>query len=150
MLEVKGIQNGIVLDHIASGNGLKVFDKLQLAKVEYPVVLLMNVESRQLGRKDIIKIENTFDVDLTILGLIDANISVCLIKDGKVIEKQKVVLPKEIKGLIQCKNPGASPTMTIISSRCSSWWGKSPWNTCAATARKSRSTMYSPFPPVRP
>jgi len=105
MLEVKGIQNGIVLDHIASGNGLKVFDKLQLAKVEYPVVLLMNVESRQLGRKDIIKIENTFDVDLTILGLIDANISVCLIKDGKVIEKQKVVLPKEIKGLIQCKNP---------------------------------------------
>jgi len=105
MLEVKGIQNGIVLDHISSGNGLKVFDKLQLAKVEYPVVLLMNVESRQLGRKDIIKIENTFDVDLTILGLIDANISVCLIKDGKVIEKQKVVLPKEIKGLIQCKNP---------------------------------------------
>lgn len=105
MLEVKGIQNGIVLDHIASGNGLKVFDKLQLARVEYPVVLLMNVESRQLGRKDIIKIENTFDVDLTILGLIDANISVCIIKDGKVVEKKKVVLPAEIKGLIQCKNP---------------------------------------------
>lgn len=105
MLEVKGIQNGIVLDHIASGNGLKVFDKLQLAKVESPVVLLMNVESNLLGRKDIIKIENTFDVDLTILGLIDANISVCIIKDGRVVEKKKVVLPKEIKGLITCKNP---------------------------------------------
>lgn len=105
MLEVKGIQNGIVLDHIASGNGLKVFDKLQLAKVEYPVVLLMNVESSQLGRKDIIKIENTFDVDLTILGLIDANISVCIIKDGRVVEKKKVVLPTEIRGLITCKNP---------------------------------------------
>lgn len=105
MLEVKGIQNGIVLDHIASGNGLKVFDKLQLAKVESPVVLLMNVESNQLGRKDIIKIENTFDVDLTILGLIDANISVCIIKDGRVVEKKKVVLPREIKGLITCKNP---------------------------------------------
>lgn len=105
MLEVKGIQNGIVLDHIASGNGLKVFDKLQLAKVESPVVLLMNVESNLLGRKDIIKIENTFDVDLTILGLIDSNISVCIIKEGRVVEKKKVVLPKEIKGLITCKNP---------------------------------------------
>lgn len=105
MLEVKGIQNGIVLDHISSGNGLKVFDKLQLAKVESPVVLLMNVESNHLGRKDIIKIENTFDVDLTILGLIDANISVCIIKDGRVVEKKTVVLPKEIKGLITCKNP---------------------------------------------
>ncbi|TLM98829.1 aspartate carbamoyltransferase regulatory subunit, partial [bacterium] len=105
MLEVKGIQNGIVLDHIASGNGLKVFDKLQLAKVESPVVLLMNVESNLLGRKDIIKIENTFDVDLTILGLIDSNISVCIIKDGRVVEKKKVFLPKEIKGLITCKNP---------------------------------------------
>lgn len=105
MLEVKGIQNGIVLDHISSGNGLKVFDKLQLAKVESPVVLLMNAESNLLGRKDIIKIENTFDVDLTILGLIDANISVCIIKDGRVVEKKTVVLPKEIKGLITCKNP---------------------------------------------
>ncbi len=105
MLEVKGIQNGIVLDHIASGNGLKVFDKLQLAKVESPVVLLMNVESKQLGRKDIIKIENTFDVDLTILGLIDSNISVCIIKDGRVVEKKKVVLPTMIHGLITCKNP---------------------------------------------
>lgn len=105
MLEVKGIHNGIVLDHIASGNGLKVFDKLQLAKVESPVVLLMNVESNLLGRKDIIKIENTFNVDLTILGLIDANISVCIIKDGRVVEKKKVVLPTEIKGLITCQNP---------------------------------------------
>lgn len=105
MLEVKGIQNGIVLDHIASGHGLKVFAKLQLEKVESPVVLLMNVESNLLGRKDIIKIENTFDVDLTILGLIDSNISVCIIKDGRVVEKKKVVLPKEIRGLITCKNP---------------------------------------------
>ncbi len=83
MLEVKGIENGIVLDHIASGNGLKVFDKLNLANSEYPVVLVMNVESQRLGKKDIIKIENTFDVDLDILGLIDANISVCVIKTEK-------------------------------------------------------------------
>jgi len=105
MLEVKGIQNGIVLDHIASGKGLKVFDKLQLAKFEYPVVLLMNVESSLMGRKDIIKIENTFDVDLNILGLIDSNITVCVVKDGHVVEKKNAILPKEITGLITCHNP---------------------------------------------
>jgi len=105
MLEVKGIENGIVLDHITSGNGLKVFDKMNLAEVDYPVVLVMNVESKRLGRKDIIKIENTFDVDLTILGLIDSNISVNLIKNGKLVDKKQAILPEIIHGLIECHNP---------------------------------------------
>lgn len=125
MLEVKGIENGIVLDHITSGNGLKVFDKLNLANSEYPVVLVMNVESKRLGRKDIIKIENTFDVDLDILGLIDANITVCMIKNGKVADKLQAVLPKEIKGLVKCKNPRCitnfddyiEPTFKLISEK---------------------------------
>ncbi len=123
MLEVKGIENGIVLDHIASGNGLKVFDKLNLANSEYPVVLVMNVESQRLGKKDIIKIENTFDVDLDILGLIDANISVCVIKNGKVADKLQAVLPKELRGLLECENPRCitnfddyiQPTFKLIS-----------------------------------
>ena len=84
MLEVKQIFNGIVIDHIKSGNGLKIFNKLELFKADSPVVLLINVESKQLGKKDIIKIENTFDVDLNLLGLIDENISINFIKDGKV------------------------------------------------------------------
>ena len=105
MLEVKGIDNGIVLDHITSGNGLKVFDKLKLAEVDYPVVLVMNVESKRLGRKDIIKIENTFDVDLTVLGLIDSNISVNVIKNGKLVDKKQAILPETIHGLIKCQNP---------------------------------------------
>ena len=105
MLEVKGIQNGIVLDHISAGSGLVVFNKLFKDIEDHPIVLLMNVESKHKGRKDIIKIENTVDVDLDILGLIDTNITVNIIKDGKVFEKKKVVIPQKLKGLLQCENP---------------------------------------------
>lgn len=123
MLEVKQIQNGIVIDHIKSGNGLKIFNKLKLYKTESPVVLLMNVESKLLGKKDIIKIENTFDIDLNLLGLIDENISINFIKDGKLIDKKKVAIPEKVKGLIECKNPRCitnsddymKPTFILIS-----------------------------------
>ncbi|SKC85795.1 aspartate carbamoyltransferase regulatory subunit [Maledivibacter halophilus] len=105
MLEVKQIENGIVIDHIKSGNGLKIFNKLELYKAESPVVLLINVESKVLGKKDIIKIENTFDIDLNLLGLIDENISINFIKDGKLIDKKRVCIPEKVKGLIKCQNP---------------------------------------------
>ncbi len=95
MLEVKGIDNGIVLDHITAGNGIKVFNKLFSEQTDYPVVLVLNVESGILGRKDIIKIENKFDVDLDALGLIDENITVNIIRDGKRIDKQKVSIPEK-------------------------------------------------------
>jgi aspartate carbamoyltransferase regulatory subunit len=123
MLEVKQIKNGIVIDHIKSGNGLKIFNKLQLYKAESPVVLLINVESKILGKKDIIKIENTFNVDLNLLGLIDENISINFIKNGKVIDKKKVVIPEKVEGLLTCKNPRCitnsddymKPTFELVS-----------------------------------
>ena len=82
MLEVKGIDNGIVIDHINAGNGLKIFNLL-FTDTEQPVVLLMNVKSEQLGRKDIIKVENIFDVNLDLLGLLDQKITINVIRDGK-------------------------------------------------------------------
>lgn len=105
MLEVKSIRNGIVIDHIKAGNGLKIFSRLFADASEYPIVLVMNVESSILGRKDIIKIENAFDVDIDFLGLLDSNISVNFIKDEKVVEKRTANLPKEVKGLFKCPNP---------------------------------------------
>ena len=104
MLEVKGIENGIVIDHIQSGKGLKVFNRL-FSDTDNPVVLLMNVASKQLGSKDIIKIENTFDVDMNILGIIDPNITVNIIKDSKLIKKLKAEIPKSLKGGLKCQNP---------------------------------------------
>ncbi len=105
MLEVKGIENGIVLDHITAGKGIKVFNKLFSDQTDYPVVLVMNVQSNVQGRKDIIKIENRFDVDLDALGLIDENIVVNVIREGKLSEKKTVSIPKKVTGLFDCKNP---------------------------------------------
>lgn len=123
MLEVKGIENGIVIDHMQSGKGLKVFNKL-FSDIENPVVLLMNVASKQLGSKDIIKIENTFDVDMNILGIIDPNITVNIIKDSKLIKKLKAEIPNTLKGGLECQNPRcithtddyAIPEFTLISA----------------------------------
>lgn len=104
MLEVKGIDNGIVIDHIHAGNGLKIFNLL-FTDTEQPVVLLMNVKSKLLGRKDIIKVENVFDVNLDLLGLLDQKITVNVIRDGKLAEKVKTSVPKTIKGGMKCHNP---------------------------------------------
>ncbi|HNR05266.1 MAG TPA: aspartate carbamoyltransferase regulatory subunit [Bacillota bacterium] len=105
MLTVNSINCGIVIDHIAAGNGIKIFEKLKLDEVDFPVVLLINVPSRKLGRKDIIKIENKIDVDLTMLGLIDPNITVNIIENDKIVKKMNTIIPEEVQGLFKCKNP---------------------------------------------
>ncbi|MBB6216937.1 aspartate carbamoyltransferase regulatory subunit [Anaerosolibacter carboniphilus] len=123
MLEVASIKKGIVLDHISSGNGLKIFNKLMLDQVDYPVVLLMNVSSKNMKRKDIIKIENSIDIDLDFLGLIDQNITVNVIENSKIVSKKKVGLPEKIKGLFSCHNPRCitnfddyvKPTFQLVS-----------------------------------
>jgi len=105
MLTVNSINCGIVIDHITAGNGIKIFEKLKLGEVNYPVVLLINVPSSKLGKKDIIKIENKIDVDLTMLGLIDPNITVNIIENDSIVNKMNVKIPDEVQGLFKCKNP---------------------------------------------
>lgn len=124
MLEVTGITQGIVIDHITAGNGLKIFNKLRLDKLDTTVVLLMNVTSKVLGRKDIIKIQDYIDVDIDMIGLIDQNATINIIKDSKIISKTRAEIPKKIKGLFQCKNPRCITTVddyavsdfTLVSS----------------------------------
>ncbi|MDM8534498.1 aspartate carbamoyltransferase regulatory subunit [Clostridiaceae bacterium HSG29] len=124
MLTVNGINNGIVIDHIPAGKGPRIFNKLFSEHVNSPVVLLMNVQSKTLGKKDIIKIENEYNFDLNLLGLIDKHITVNIIENDKLKEKIKVVVPEKIKGFIKCKNPRcishtddyAIPEFTLLSS----------------------------------
>ncbi|MCT4605016.1 MAG: aspartate carbamoyltransferase regulatory subunit [Marinisporobacter sp.] len=124
MLEVTSIKKGIVMDHITVGNGLKIFNELMLDQVDYPVVLLMNVPSKAMGRKDIIKIENNIDIDLNFLGLIDHNITVNIIEEGKLAQKKKIEIPKKVTGLFSCHNPRcitnfddyAKPEFELVSS----------------------------------
>jgi len=105
MLMVESIKNGIVIDHIPTGKGLKIFERLSLKNTPHGVVLLMNVHSSTLGTKDIIKIENVTDMDLRVLGLIDSRITINIIKDGVRVEKFNASIPDKISGLFPCSNP---------------------------------------------
>lgn len=123
MLKVNGIKNGVVIDHIPAGKGLKVFNLL-FSDIEESMVLLMNVKSNQLGTKDIIKVENTKSVNLELLGLINQNITVNYIENDQLINKVHVSIPQTITGGINCSNPRcithsddyAIPTFRLLSS----------------------------------
>lgn len=105
MLTINSIKNGIVIDHIKAGLGLKIFNYLGLDKADFQVALIMNAESSKLGRKDIIKIENVMDLDYTVLGLIDPNITIDVIENETIMEKISLKLPKKVENVIKCKNP---------------------------------------------
>jgi aspartate carbamoyltransferase regulatory subunit len=118
MMQVTSISEGIVLDHITSGNGLKIFSKLNLAGLDHPVVLLMNVPSQRLGRKDIIKIQNIKDIDLAMIGLVDPSTTVNVISGGKIISKHKVGIPEVVRGLFKCSNPRCVTNSDTYAEPC--------------------------------
>lgn len=106
MLNVGSLKEGIVLDHIKAGKSMSIYKYLQLDKLDCQVAIIKNARSDKMGRKDIIKIEGSLDlVDLDILGFIDHDITVTIIKDGEIYEKKKLSLPHTIKNVILCKNP---------------------------------------------
>ena len=105
MLNIEKIRNGIVIDHIKSGQGIRIFNWLGLDKTPHTVAFVLNANSRHMGRKDIIKIDNTIAINYNILGLIDPNITVNIIEDEKISEKIKLKLPEKVENVILCKNP---------------------------------------------
>lgn len=105
MLKVARIEQGIVLDHIQPGTGLAIFERLGLRGAGRAVALLMNVPSTKTGRKDMIKIAEALDLDLTMLGLLDPDITVNYIEGGQVVRKVKLGLPDHVEGILRCRNP---------------------------------------------
>lgn len=104
-MEVKSIDNGIVIDHVRAGFGMKVLEYLNVDTARDTVALLMNVPSEKHGRKDIIKLENIDSVDVKVLGLVDHNATVIYIKNSEIAEKIKLKFPRRVKNVIKCKNP---------------------------------------------
>ena len=105
-MKIDSIQNGIVLDHISAGNAMKIYYDLGLDKLDCSVALIQNVKSGKMGKKDIIKIDkDEYDIDLDVIGYIDPNVTVSIIKDGVTIEKKKVALPEKLVNIKRCKNP---------------------------------------------
>ena len=105
MLNIDKIKNGIVIDHIKAGLGIRIFNWLRLDKAPYMVAFVANAQSCGGSRKDIIKIDNTISINLDMLGLIDTNITVNIIENERVTKKIKPSLPQKVENVLLCKNP---------------------------------------------
>ena len=106
MLNVGKIEEGFVLDHIQAGMAMSIYHHLQLDKLDCTVAIIKNARSGKMGKKDILKVECDVNMlDLDVLGFIDHNITVNVIRDNKITEKKALKLPKKITNVIRCKNP---------------------------------------------
>ena len=104
-MNIDSIRNGYVIDHIQAGTSMKLYKFLNLENLDCGVAIIKNVQSGKSGKKDIIKIDALIELDLDGLGYLDPGITVNMVKDGEIIEKRKLQLPKELNGVIACKNP---------------------------------------------
>ncbi|MBQ9552950.1 MAG: aspartate carbamoyltransferase regulatory subunit [Clostridia bacterium] len=104
-MNIDAIKNGIVIDHIEAGKSMQLYKVLNLDNLDCSVAIIKNVSSKKMGKKDIIKIDEEIDVDLDVLGYIDPNITVNIIKDGVRIKKFNLELPERVTNVISCKNP---------------------------------------------
>lgn len=104
-MRVSSIENGIVLDHITAGKAMELYKALGLDELDCLVAIITNAESKKMGRKDIIKIDAEIELNLDIIGYIDPNITVNVIKDGVNTKQPKIEPPERIENIIKCKNP---------------------------------------------
>ena len=104
-MNIDSIKNGIVIDHISAGNGMKLYHLLKLDELDLSVAIIKNVSSKKTGKKDIIKIDGEMSLDMNILGYVDPDATINIIKDGLVFKKERVDLPKTLENVIFCKNP---------------------------------------------
>ena len=99
------IVNGLVIDHIPAGRGMELYKYLKLEELECEVALIKNAVSGKMEKKDILKINEVIDINFDVLGFIDPQITVNIIKNGERIEKIHPELPEKLTGVIKCKNP---------------------------------------------
>ena len=104
-MNVDEIKNGFVIDHIKAGQGMEIYRFLGLEHLDCPIALIKNAYSKRLGRKDIIKVDTEAELDLSVLGFIDPELTINVIKDGKKVSKYHPELPLEIVNIVPCKNP---------------------------------------------
>ncbi len=104
-MNIDGVYNGIVLDHIQAGKSMEIYELLGLDKISSSVAIIQNVRSVKYGKKDIIKIDEIIDLDYDILGYVDSHITVNVVKEGKLEKKLHMALPESLRNVLSCKNP---------------------------------------------
>ena len=104
-MNIDAVQNGIVIDHITAGRGMKLYELLGLEKLDCSVAIIKNVQSQKLGKKDIIKIDADIPVNFDVIGYVDPGVSVNIIRGGVLVEKRRIEMPQLLTNVIFCKNP---------------------------------------------
>lgn len=104
-MKIDSIQNGIVIDHIEAGAGMRLYELLGLDDLDCSVAIIKNVVSRKLGKKDIIKIDADIPINLDVIGYVDPGATINIIKDGSLYEKKNLKMPEKLINVIKCKNP---------------------------------------------
>ncbi len=104
-MNIDSIKNGIVIDHIAAGKGMQLYELLGLDKLDCSVALIRNVSSKKIGRKDIIKIDADIAVNLDVIGFVDPAATVNIIRDSALVEKKTIPMPETLTNVVKCKNP---------------------------------------------
>lgn len=104
-MKIDSIQNGIVIDHITAGRGMRLYQLLNLDELDCSVAIIKNCHSGKMGRKDIIKIDADIDLNIDAIGYVDPNATVNVIRNGKMAEKRDICLPEKLVNVLHCKNP---------------------------------------------
>lgn len=110
-MKIDAIVNGVVIDHIKAGKSMEIYKLLNLENLDSQVAIIKNAPSKLMGKKDIIKIASDMELDLKVLGFIDPDITVNIIRDGVLIEKKHLELPEKLYDVIKCKNPRCITTV---------------------------------------
>ena len=105
-MNIDAIQNGIVIDHITAGRGMRLYELLGLDALDVSVAIIKNAVSHKTGdKKDIIKIDSTMPINFDVLGFVDPGVTVNIIRDGQLVEKRRIEMPQRLTNVIRCKNP---------------------------------------------
>lgn len=104
-MKIDSILNGIVIDHITAGRGMRLYELLGLDEVDCSVAIIKNVSSKKQGKKDIIKIDSDIPVNFDVIGYVDPDATVNIIRDGVLVEKKSIPMPETLTNVIKCKNP---------------------------------------------
>ena len=104
-MNIDSIVNGVVIDHITAGRGMRLYELLHLEEADCPVAIIKNAGSRKLGKKDIIKVDADIPLSFDVIGYVDPNVTVNVIRDGKLVEKKRIEMPESLTNVIRCRNP---------------------------------------------
>jgi len=104
-MKIDSIVNGIVIDHITAGQGMKIYKLLHLDRLDCSVAIIKNVVSGKMGKKDIIKVADKIDIDMDVIGYVDPNATINIIRDGELVAKKQIDLPEKLVNVVMCKNP---------------------------------------------